>query len=59
MTPTRKRLRFEDLKVTVEDVPADEPRRTEAKNGRRFEVYSRPASRVRDDLDDLWDNVPV
>lgn len=59
MTRTRRMLRLDDLDRIVDVPAAEEPVAREAKNGRRFEVYTRPVPPVQDDLDDFWNNVPV
>ena len=59
MTRTRTKLRLDEFDRILDAPGADEPRAREGKNGRRFEVYSRPSAPVQDDLEDLWNNVPL
>lgn len=59
MTQTRKKLRFEELTANAEDVTVESVLVRETANGRQFEIRTRPAPPPQDDLDDLWNNVPV
>ena len=55
MTRTRTKLRPGELDGTADAPPADEPA---AREGRR-RFGAQPPAPVRDDLEDLWTNVPL
>ena len=59
MTQTRKKLRLDELDRIVEVPTADEPPAGQERNGRRFRVYAGTTPPAQDELEDLWNNVPV
>lgn len=58
MTRTPRKLRIDDVDLAKQEPLADAPRRNGRTNGTPIEVRYRPVV-VQDDLEDLWDNVPV